>query len=155
MLDCGSQRSYVSTTVQRELSLPTSLVEVVEITTFGSPRGTKEPCNVVNLSIITRDGLTVDMSALVVPYICEAVYRQSPRRIASQFSHLSGLDLADGGQETETTVVDVLIGADYYWSLVSGRVCRGSTGPIALETKVGWILSGPAGDDYGLSNAYS
>ena len=43
-----------------------------------------------------------------------------------------------------TTVVDVLIGSDYYWSLVSGRVRRGSTGPIALDTKVGWILSGPA-----------
>lgn len=72
VLDCGSQRSYVSTRVQKELSLYTSLVEVVEITTFGSTKGNKELCNVVD---IKKDGQTVDISALVVPYICEAVYR--------------------------------------------------------------------------------
>ena len=36
-----------------------------------------------------------------------------------------------------------VIGSDYYWSLVTGEVCRGNSGPIAIHTKLGWVLSGP------------
>ena len=32
---------------------------------------------------------------------------------------------------------------DYYWSIVNNQVIKAKEGPIALETKVGWILSGP------------
>ena len=38
----------------------------------------------------------------------------------------------------------MLIGSDSYWSLVTGQVIRGDSGPTAIHTKVGWILSGPA-----------
>lgn len=39
--------------------------------------------------------------------------------------------------------IDILVGSDQYWSLVSGRVVRGEHGPIAIETKLGWVLLGP------------
>ena len=39
--------------------------------------------------------------------------------------------------------VDILVGSDYYWELATGEVCRGSSGPIAIHTKLGWVLSGP------------
>ena len=39
--------------------------------------------------------------------------------------------------------IDILVGSDQYWSLVSGRVVRGEHGPTAIETKLGWVLSGP------------
>ena len=32
---------------------------------------------------------------------------------------------------------------DVYWSLVTGEIRRGSSGPMAIQTKVGWVLSGP------------
>ena len=35
------------------------------------------------------------------------------------------------------------MGSDYYWDLVTGGVCRGSGGPTAILTKLGWVLSGP------------
>lgn len=40
--------------------------------------------------------------------------------------------------------VDVLIGSDYYWALVKGSICRGASGPTAIHTKLGWMLSGPS-----------
>ena len=39
--------------------------------------------------------------------------------------------------------VYVLIGADYYWHFLTGAIKRGESGPTALQTKVGWVLSGP------------
>ena len=33
--------------------------------------------------------------------------------------------------------IDILVGSDQFWSLVSGRVVRGEHGPTAIETKLG------------------
>ena len=41
------------------------------------------------------------------------------------------------------TCIGILIGADHYWTLVTGSNCQGD-GPIAIETRFGWVLSGPA-----------
>ena len=40
--------------------------------------------------------------------------------------------------------VNILIGADFYWSLVEESVIRGAPWePVALATKLGYVLSGP------------
>ena len=38
----------------------------------------------------------------------------------------------------------ILVGSNFYWSLVTGKVKMGKTRePVATETKFGWILNGP------------
>ena len=54
-----------------------------------------------------------------------------------------GLELADSAEASDALEVDMLIGADVYWSLVTGKVIRGEGGPTAIQTKIGWLLSGP------------
>ena len=54
------------------------------------------------------------------------------------------LEIADFSSFSSTLPVDVLIGLDYYWELVTGNVSRGSSGPTAIHTKLGWVLSGPS-----------
>lgn len=54
-------------------------------------------------------------------------------------------DLADEADNTSSLEVDLLIGLDFGWELVIGGVCRGVQGPVAFHTKLGWVLSGPAG----------
>ena len=40
--------------------------------------------------------------------------------------------------------IDMLIGYDYYWDLTTGETIRGKgCHPIAIHTKLGWVLSGP------------
>ena len=56
---------------------------------------------------------------------------------------LSGLKLADFCTEGETLGVDILVGSDYYWKLVTGHTIKGAQGPTAVHTKLGWVLSGP------------
>ena len=46
-----------------------------------------------------------------------------------------------GGDE-----IDVLIGSDFYWEVFTGKVARGENGPIGLEMKVAWVLSGVVGE---------
>ena len=39
--------------------------------------------------------------------------------------------------------IDMLISSDYYWDLITGETIRREGGPVAIHTKLGWVLSGP------------
>ena len=80
--------------------------------------------------------------ALVVPHICNPL-SSHPLQSTECFDHLSDLELADPIESKESLEVDVLIGSDIYWNVITGKVVRGESGPIAIHSKVGWILSGP------------
>ena len=57
-----------------------------------------------------------------------------------QHPHLAGFDLADGMRDSTSTTIDLLIGADLYWTIVSGQILKGNSGPTAIEARVGWVL---------------
>ena len=48
-----------------------------------------------------------------------------------------------GSDGQEHSDIHMLIGADFFWHIVSGNVKRGEHGHIAMETKLGYVLSGP------------
>ena len=78
------------------------------------------------------------ISALSFPTICSPL----PSRVdVSSFPHLNGLQLADCSVPQDQ--VDVLIGSDYYWDFVTTEIVRGNFGPTAINSKFGWLLSGP------------
>jgi len=54
---------------------------------------------------------------------------------------LLGLRLA-GNYKGASGEIDALIGSNYYWNVVSGETVRGDHGPIAVNRKLGWLLSG-------------
>ncbi|KAL9977059.1 hypothetical protein ACROYT_G014423 [Oculina patagonica] len=55
---------------------------------------------------------------------------------------MDGFELADEPYDAEGSI-DMLIGCDYYWDFVTGETRRGDEGPIAVKSKLGWLLSGP------------
>ena len=57
------------------------------------------------------------------------------------FEHLTGTQLADDLDNPRETI-DILIGSDFYWDIVTGDVRIGTRGPIAISNKLGWLLSG-------------
>ena len=61
--------------------------------------------------------------------------------MARVYPHLTGLPLADDCEEEAQ--VDILVAADQYWNRVTGRAAQGESGPTAVHTKLGWVLSGP------------
>ena len=84
----------------------------------------------------------LETSALCFPKICSAV---SVKINVNNYTYLQGLELTDtsiveGSQQN----IDVLIGSDFYFDVVSGDVVRGNSGPVALSSTFGWILSNHA-----------
>ena len=80
------------------------------------------------------------VSLYVVPTICKPLVSQPIATSIEKTSSFKGLNFADYSDGKQ---VDVLIGSDYYWELVTGSVCRSERGPTAIHTKLGWVLSGP------------
>ena len=98
----------------------------------------------MQLCIRTIDAMSVYITAYVVPVICSPVSNQEIQSVVDCYPYLQGLQLACG-TVNGTVSVDLLIRADHYWSFFTGGIIRGDpSGPVALETKLGWILSGPA-----------
>ena len=94
----------------------------------------------------TKDNTDLCLSLLVVPFICEPFSHQPVAYAKEKFDHLQELDLAKSFCGTGRLGLDLLVGSGYYWRLVTGEVKRGSAGSIAMETRVGWMLSGPMED---------
>ena len=75
--------------------------------------------------------------------ICEPLASQTIAFCQNNYEHLSGLDLADSSDGHSRLEVDILVGSDQYWDLITGRTRRGASGPVAIDTRLGWVLSGP------------
>ena len=56
--------------------------------------------------------------------------------------NLKGLKLANPLTSGEKFNITLLIGADYYWQVVEDQIVR-RQGPIAMKSKLGYLLSGP------------
>ena len=143
VMDSGSQRTYITSHLRDELHLSSSHTESLRTKAFGSTEEQESVCDVVELGLITKDGKTLRLPALVVPFICNPLTSQPISQSRESYDHLRGLELADSADAGDTLEVNMLIGSDVYWDLVTGRVLRGRCGPTAVDTKVGWVLSGP------------
>ena len=144
LLDNGSQRSYVTEDVVKKLQLKSEKKENLNLNTFGSVEYKSKSCKVVSFEIELNDGQLAVINALSYPELCSPL----PTRVeVASFLHLQGLELAD---DVDTSLdsndnINVLIGADQYYNIVVGDVIRGEHGPVAVKSKLGWVLSGDTG----------
>lgn len=143
LFDSGSQRSYISERARNLLALNSCGEQTLSIATFGSDREQPKVCPVVNVGMCLRSYPSMILSLYVVPVICEPLAGQSIAACVEHYPHLLGLNLADCPIEESCLRVDILIGSDYYWDLVTGDTRRSAGGPTAVHTKLGWVLSGP------------
>ena len=93
-----------------------------------------------NLNLRDRDNEITPIWALNVPVICSPL----PSTDSFDYQDIRGLDLADCSEiqdDHHSDTVDVLIGSDHYWRFMYGEIIRGDSGPVAVSSKFGWVLS--------------
>ena len=88
---------------------------------------------------IARDKIFI--TVLIVPKVVPPL-QNLPCTSHQQVLHLIGLQLAHPITENENFEISMLISADYYWSFVQDHIVRGN-GPTAVESRLGYLLSGP------------
>ena len=65
----------------------------------------------------------------------------SSRVDVRNYPHLTGQQFANTLDSSDQQI-GLLIGAGLYYEVVLGEVIKGSSGPIAVSSKLGWLLSG-------------
>ena len=97
----------------------------------------------VTVAVSPKKGSSIPMMFSTVPFICEPLSYQPVAYTKQCYNHLANLELADSSRVGEELQIDALIGSDHYWQLVTGQIIQGDSGPTAIHTRLGWVLSGP------------
>ena len=144
LLDLGSQKTYLSDAVMDYLKLDAITKQNVAIKTFGSTNCQLKELGELKFALGGLHGnyLRLYISGFSVPVVCGPLSGQKIDFVKNSYPFLRGLKLADSGQNKRK--IDLLIGADFYCSVVDGAVKRGDdVGPVALGSRLGWLLGGP------------
>ena len=118
LLDCGSQRTYITEDLVNELQLVSKNTEIRTVFTFGSTKPKEFKTPVVEFGLKLKNGHTMNIQANVVPKITGMIQRAPIN--SKQFEPLlKDLQLADTfPSEPEVSTVELLIGNDYYSELI-------------------------------------
>ena len=108
---------------------------------FGADASTIQRLEVANVTIVSHTGERIPMSVLVVPKVAAALQCVASSKIR-ELPYLRHLTLAHPMSEDKQCDISLLIGIDYYWEIVGNDVIRGN-GPTAVQSKLGYLLSGP------------
>ena len=103
--------------------------------------------DVVNLGIETAHGENIEMFAFMVPLICQPLKNQYVSNASKTYPHLTNLHLPDYSSGEDNAKVDILIGSDHYWKIVTEKNRQGDSGPTAIQMRLGWVLSRPVGNE--------
>ena len=142
LFDGGSQRSYVTEELRKKLGLKGEIKETVNVNTFGTSQRIKYNSELVRINVEV-EGEVVPIKALSFPTICSPI---ANRVSISEHAHLAGLKLADRYDHKDKNI-SILIGANHYFDFITGETIKGSNGPTAVSSKLGWLLSGPVLQD--------
>ena len=140
VLDLGSNDSYITDRLKKQLSLPTVGSHRLRISGFGGASNGSRTYPMTSLTLRSRfGGDTLPFSAFVVPKIASSI---NPSFHLSKLGELASLDLADDF-EPQSDEVDILVGVDQHHRFVTGEMKRGTGGPVATNSVFGWLVSGP------------
>ena len=143
LFDNCSQLSYVSPELCQKLNLMPKAYKDVAISVFGGKRSYNEHLPIVEV-IVKGEKKENILVECFVKDICSSLKNHKLNFIQSKFNHLKNIKLADSNPENKDLKVDILIGADFYWDFITNETIRGNDkGPIAIKSKISYILSGP------------
>ena len=140
LFDSGAQQTYITEKVVKDLNLSPIRQVNMCVKTFGSSR--EKVSSVKEYELHLKGESTVKIKAFAVPTICAPVSGQDIRTVLKEFPHLKQYTLAENTKTVEKSI-DVLIGGDFYWKLMTGEIQKDKSGLTLLKSLFGYVLSGP------------
>ncbi|XP_024882903.1 uncharacterized protein LOC112461756 [Temnothorax curvispinosus] len=117
----------------------------ISVTGIGETHTSVRQAALITITPSASDTPAYSTSALVLKSLTRYLPNRSSFRI--QWPHLKDLNLVDQNF-AESDPIDVLIGADSFGALILDGVRKGAANkPIAQNTVLGWIISGPTGGE--------
>ncbi|XP_048577424.1 uncharacterized protein LOC116610191 [Nematostella vectensis] len=142
LLDEGAQRSFITKKLADELGAKPISRENISMSAFGATENSLRKLEVTNVEVISEQGDRIPLRVLVVPHIATPLQCKHHTDV-SNIPDLKGFKLAHP-VSSGNFEINLLIGADHYWDIVQDKIIRGEEGPTAMQSKLGYLLSGPS-----------
>ena len=144
LFDSGNHKSFVTAKAASNYGLEIVRREWVTISTFGRKTGEAGLREVVQFDVMPlQANRSLRLEAYVVPVISN-ISNEHVEVVKNDFPHLPDLWFSDVCRTKDELEIELLIGSDYLWEFQKGRTVRGEPEePVAVETELGWVLSGP------------
>ena len=150
LLDAGSHRSYVTTKVAETLGLKEKGFERLDISGFGegvSARSLKRLK--LGLGGLNVNKPACDLECLETERICDPISRVAIDQWLQRIDALD-LPLAEDPEELRgeswNGEIDLLIGTEHYYEILTGETKRLSPQLMLVESIVGWLVHGVVGE---------
>ena len=140
-MDSGSQRSYITNSLKKRLGLVPIGTETLNLNTFSEDHFKKRKCDVVQFDLKGSRG-NRKITALCFSKLCSPLTTTIDIGL---YPHLYDLQLSDlnilEGRQSDSSI-DILLGADYYFDILTGEMVRGESGPVAVNSEFDWVVTG-------------
>ena len=144
LIDGGSQRSYIRTSLSESLKANVSHREHLQIQSFGEKSSSCD-MDLVNVQITSKErNFSTTFKLLSSSQLCSPLETVPYGPWVAEMEQ-KGYILADEVQTLphDKKPIDIIIGADQMWKIMTSNVFSTSCGVVAWETKLGWVLQGP------------
>ena len=141
LFDEGAQRSFISKHLAETLDMILLKQEAIMLSTFGATKPTLRIVDLAIVHVIALSGETIPIKVLIIPKIAVPLQSNIYKHLHS-FPYLYGIRLAHPIESAEKFPITLLVGADHYWDIVGDDIIQGD-GPTAMQSKLGYLLSGP------------
>ena len=141
LFDEGANRTFVTEDFAKRLHADTNTTETIDLAAFGSKKKRLTSMKTAIFALHDNTGKKSEIEALLIPEISRDMNNFVTPDLLS-LPHLKGLKFAHPVSTQERFDIDMLIGADYYWDFIGDKIIRG-TGPTAVSSPFGYLLSGP------------
>ena len=146
IIDECAQHSFIRSSLARALKLVPIRKKMLSLSGFQSASEEAKLYDIVRISIVDINKQHICIEPAVVEDIIPPL-NDSFRELAMNLPYLKDLKLAHQAPNRTLFEIDILIGADYYWTIVGDQVVRGS-GPTAVFSRLGYLLSGPLSGEF-------
>ena len=130
LFNCRRQHSYVTDSLKSRLSLKLTRSETLHLNTFGEKNFRKQKMRCCNFAACECFCYLFSCCLFTAPD--SSRHKQLPA-----FARITISGLLHSHD-----LIDVLIGSNHYWDLVTNEILHGDFGPTAVKSKFGWLLSG-------------
>ncbi|GFT00250.1 integrase catalytic domain-containing protein [Trichonephila clavipes] len=136
-LDNGSQRSFVLKSTSEKFNFPILRKENLSICTFGAKETETKTLNIVKIKLKNRDdpSLCIEIEAVKTEHISITNLPTPDRNIDKKFRYLKNVQLADP-YEFNDKEISILIGADYYYQVVTEKAFQIKSVPDELKAEI-------------------
>ena len=146
LFDSGSQSTFLSASAAEQLQLQPLGKDTLNVFSFGSETPLRLVPDVVQFALLHKDGSTRTLHAHVLPASKTIHPVQHSSLSAADRAVLINLpadSLADPLPDGASThAVDLLLGIQYFWDLMSGLPTRLPSGLYLIPSRLGYLLSG-------------